>query len=96
MSLLFKKVNLYIIAVIFLLGVLFLFFNNDGFIKYMKLKKQVEEVSIQLKEVEAENKRLQGEIDSLKKNIHAKIEKVAREKYNMIIEGEKAIKMDAK
>jgi cell division protein FtsB len=96
MSLLFKKFNIYIIAVIFLLGILFLFFNNNGVIKYIKLQKQVDELGEQLEEAEAENKRLQNEIDSLKQNIPAKVEKVAREKYNMIREGEKAVKMNPK
>jgi cell division protein FtsL len=96
MSLLFKKLNIYIIAVIFLLGILFLFFNNNGVIKYIKLQKQVDELGEQLEEAEAENKRLQNEIDSLKQNIPAKVEKVAREKYNMIREGEKAVKMNPK
>jgi cell division protein FtsB len=96
MSVLLKKLNLFIIASIFIAGIFFLFFNNDGIIKYVKLKKQVNDLGEQLKSVEDENKRLQNEIDSLKQNIPAKVEKVAREKYNMIREGEKAVKMSPK
>jgi len=96
MSFLSKKLNLYIIASLFLVGIAILFFNEDGIFKYVKLQKQVKELGEQLKSVEDENKQLQNEIDSLKQNVPAKVEKVAREKYNMIRDGEKTIKMDPK
>ena len=40
-----------------------------------------------------ENNSLKGEIDSLKKEIPAKIEQIAREKYDMIKEGERTIEV---
>ena len=40
-----------------------------------------------------ENKNLKGESDSLKKEIPAKIEQIAREKYDMIKEGERTIEV---
>jgi cell division protein FtsB len=38
---------------------------------------------------------LEAEIDSLKRNVPAKIEKIAREKYNMIRPNEKKIEFKA-
>ncbi|MFO7446472.1 MAG: septum formation initiator family protein [Ignavibacteriaceae bacterium] len=94
MNFLNKKLNIYIISVIFLIGILFLFFNDFGVLKYMKLQNEVNDLNQQIEEIQAENTRLQKEIDSLKQNIPAKIEEVAREKYDMIREGEKAIKIE--
>ncbi len=78
---------------VFIAGLIFLFFNEQGVVKYLKLKNEVSELDSQIKKVEAENKQLEGEIDSLKKKIPAKIEKTAREKYDMQREGEKVIKV---
>jgi cell division protein FtsB len=63
-------------------------------VKYLKLKNEVSELESQIKKVDEENKRLEGEIDSLKNKIPAKIERTAREKYDMQREGEKVIKVE--
>ena len=63
-------------------------------IKYLKLKSEVKDINTQMEKVEKENKQLKDEGDSLKQKIPAKIERTAREKYNMIREGEKAIKVE--
>lgn len=88
-----RKVKLAAAAVLFFITAVILFFNKDGILKYIKLKNDVDKLKRRIAEVEAENKRLEGEIDSLQKKIPAKIEKTAREKYNMIREGETAIKV---
>ena len=91
-----RKLSTYIIGVIFFIGIVFLFFNENGIFKYMKLKKEVSEVKEQISDVEKENKKIEGEIDSLQRKVPAKIEKVAREKYDMVRKGEKTIKVKEK
>ncbi len=89
----YKKLVFTIFAVLFLAGLVYLFFNDSGIVKYLKLKQQVNALNAQVDSANAENSRLQLEIDSLQNKVPAKIEKVAREKYNMIRKGEKAIKI---
>ena len=91
-----KKVRNYFFLLLFIAGLLFLFFNEQGVIKYLKLKSEVKDINTQIEKVEKKNKRLKEEADSLKQKIPAKIERTAREKYNMIREGEKAIKVEKK
>lgn len=92
---LIKKNKLkYVVFLIFLLaGVTYIFFNDSGFLKYLKLKRQLNSLNEQISSVDADNKQLQSEIDSLQNKIPAKIEKTAREKYGMIRKGEKTIKI---
>jgi len=89
-----KKVRNYFFLLLFIVGLTFLFFNEQGVIKYLKLKSEVKDINTQIEKVEKENKRLKEEADSLKQKVPAKIERTAREKYNMIREGEKAIKVE--
>jgi len=88
-----NKIRKYFFVVIFIAGLIFLFFNEQGVVKYLKLKNEVSELDSQIKKIDEENKKLQGEIDSLKKKIPAKIERTAREKYDMQRDGEKVIKV---
>ncbi len=87
------KIKYVIFAVFFLIGLVYLFVNNSGVIKYLKLKQQVNSLNQQIDSVNVENKRIKNEIDSLQNKVPAKIEKVAREKYNMIKKGEKKIQV---
>ncbi len=89
-----KKVRNYFFLLLFIAGLIFLFFNEQGVIKYLKLKSEVKDINTQMEKVEKGNKQLKDEGDSLKQKIPAKIERTAREKYNMIREGEKAIKVE--
>ncbi|MDO8550019.1 MAG: septum formation initiator family protein [Ignavibacteria bacterium] len=89
-----KRFRSYLFLFLFIAGLIFLFFNDLGVIKYLKLKDEVKEIKSQTEKIEDENKKLEGEIDSLKKKIPAKIERTAREKYDMLREGEKAIKVE--
>ena len=86
-----NKFRLILFLIIIFLGSLYLLFNNFGIIKYMKLKKEVDSLTQTIEEIKAENKRLEAEIDSLKKLESVKIEQIAREKYNMIKPNEKKI-----
>ncbi len=85
-----------IIGIIFFAGILFLLFNEYGIVKFIRLNNQVNELNMKISEVEKENKQLQAEIDSLENKIPAKIEKVAREKYNMKRPGESKIVVEEK
>lgn len=89
-----KKNRFYIIVAVVVIGTLYLLFNSYGLIKYAKVKSDLEELNIRLNQIEEENRKLEAEIDSLKKNVPAKIEKLAREKFNMIRPKEKKIEFE--
>lgn len=86
-----KKTRFYLIVFIVVAGTLYLLFNNYGLIKYAKVKNELSDLNSRILQLEDENKRLAAEIDSLKRNVPSKIEKIAREKYGMIRPNEKKI-----
>jgi cell division protein FtsL len=88
-----KRFFSYFILALFLIGLLYLTFNDRGLIKYIKLEKEVTTLSDEIIRLQNENNSLKSEIDSLKKEIPAKIEQIAREKYDMIKEGERKIEV---
>lgn len=90
-----KKTRFYIIASVVVIGTLYLIFNSNGIAKYAKVKNDLESLNLRISQLELENKKLEAEIDSLKRNVPAKIEKIAREKYNMIRPNEKKIEFKA-
>ncbi len=87
------KLKVYIFFVLFLIGVVFLFFNEAGVLKYLKLRKEVNTLNGQINKLQEQNKNLEAEIDSLQRKVPAKIERAAREKYGMKRAGEKAIEI---
>lgn len=89
-----KKIFLFLFLAIFLFGVFYLIFNENGLIKYVRLEKEINSLNEQLKMLEEENENLVNEIDSLKREVPAKIEQIAREKYDMIKEGETTIEVN--
>lgn len=91
-----RKFIVIIIVLFFLTGILFLFFNEYGILKFIKLNNQVNELNEKIRAVELENRRLEAEIDSLENKVPAKIEKVAREKYNMMRPGESKVVVEEK
>jgi cell division protein FtsB len=91
-----SKLKYIIFAVVFFAGLIYMIFNESGVIKYLKLKQQVKSLNEQVSDVDKDNKRIQAEIDSLKNKVPAKIERIAREKYNMIRKGEKTYKVSEK
>jgi cell division protein FtsL len=88
-----KKYFSYFIFALFLFGLLYLIFNERGLIKYKNLEKELTTLSDEIIRLQNENNSLKSEIDSLKKEIPAKIEQIAREKYDMIKEGERTIEV---
>lgn len=86
-----KKTRFYIIVIVVIVGTLYLLFNNYGVLKYAKVKNELSDLNSRISQLENENKRLAAEIDSLKKNVPSKIERIAREKYGMIRPNEKKI-----
>ena len=88
-----KKILLFLFIIIIVTGISYLVFNEHGIIKYVKLSNEVESLNKQIGKLEEENTNLKNEIDSLKKEIPAKIEQVAREKYDMIKKGETIIEV---
>lgn len=87
------KAFIYIIILALIAG--FFFFNKYGIVKYLDLYNQKQALEKQIMEAEKENDRLKAEIDSLKTQ-DIKIEKVAREKYNMKRKGEKVFRVEEK
>lgn len=86
-----KKTRFYIIAAVVVVGTLYLVFNNYGVVKYAKVKSELEDLNTRITQLEEENRNLEAEIDALKRNVPAKVEKIAREKYDMIRLNEKKI-----
>ncbi len=86
-----NKVKFLFIALLSIVGGVFLLFSDKGLVRYVELKHQVDELNEKIELLELENKKLEGEIDSLKKKIPSKIERTAREKYDMLRPGEKKI-----
>ncbi|MBX3008929.1 MAG: septum formation initiator family protein [Melioribacteraceae bacterium] len=82
-----------VIGLLFLLVIGYLVFNDNGFIKFMKLKNEIHELQIRIDSADQKLKSLQQEIDSLQTS-QEKIEKVARERYDMKFPDENVIKID--
>ena len=91
-----KKLVMYSFIVIIVLGLLYILFNERGLIKYYGLKSRVDSMKVELDKIKLENEQLKNGIDSLQKKIPAKMEQVAREKYNMKREGETLIEIEKK
>jgi len=91
-----NKIKYIIYFLIILIGLAYVLFNRYGILKYWKLENQYNELKEKISSIEKQNKILESEIDSLKKEIPAKIEKIAREKYNMKRKNEQVIKVKRK
>ena len=78
---------------IILLGLLiYLFFNDYGVIRYLKLKSEISVLQTEIEDTEVQINSLQNEIDSLKTNLD-KIEEVARERHHMLKPNEEAFQV---
>ena len=91
-----NKIKYIIYLIIILIGLAYVLFNKYGIFKYWKLETQVNELKEKITTIEKQNKILEAEIDSLKKGIPAKIERIAREKFNMKRKNEQVIRVEEK
>lgn len=90
-----KLLKKLIIILILLSSLAFLFFNENGILKYLKTKSELKHLDQELRKTSEKVKALEKEIDSLKTS-KIKIEKVAREKFHMMKKNEKAFKIEEK
>ncbi len=91
-----SKILISLIITVIVGGALaFLFINDFGVIKYYKLKKELNGIKAQISRADFVLDSLNIEIDSLKKSSY-KIEKVAREKFDMHRPNEKILKVSEK
>lgn len=86
-----NSVKFLFIVLLCVTGGAYLLFNEKGIIRYVELKNEVDDLNEQIELLEIKNTMLEGEIDSLKKKIPSKIERTAREKYDMLRPNEKKI-----
>jgi cell division protein FtsB len=91
-----RKYVLYLFLAIVVIGIIYILFNERGVVKYMGLKSRVDSIQVELEKIKLENVRLKNEIDSLQKEVPAKMEQVAREKYNMKRKDETLIEVEEK
>jgi len=88
-----QKVLKIVYAIFILLILVFLFINDNGFIKYFNLKKEITELEQRINNAQLHIDKLNSEIDSLQNNDY-KIEQVARDKYRMKYESEIPVKIN--
>ncbi|MBE2279769.1 MAG: septum formation initiator family protein [Ignavibacteriaceae bacterium] len=93
------KPLLFFVSVSVIISLILLFlvlFSDSGQLKLLETEKEKSGLERDLKILQDENLRLKGEIDSLKAEINARIEKVARENHGMKRKDEKVIKIEEK
>ena len=90
-----KLVIRIIVGVLLLAVCAFLVFNDGGLIKYLKVRKELSQMDMQIRIAERRLASLEKEIDSLQTS-KVKIERVAREKYHMMKKNEKAFRVEEK
>lgn len=79
-----KRSILFLVAIIIIsISLGYFVLNEFGLVRYLTLKQKVDNLNERILKLEEENDRLASEIDSLKKEIPAKIERTARERYDM-------------
>lgn len=86
-----KIINIFAF-IILLLSVSYLFFNENGILKYLKMKSELRKLDEEINKAENKLHALELEIDSLR-NSKEKIEKVARERYHMLKPTEKVLRI---
>lgn len=88
-----KLVFRLIVTFIVLFTLAFLIFNQNGLLKFINLKKEIDQLDAQIKNADKKIKALELEIDSLN-NSKDKINRVAREKFHMMKSNERVIKIE--
>ena len=83
----FTKIILYVVSILI---VSYLVFNDNGLIKFLKIRLELNTLNEEIKKTEDELTSLENSIKMIKSNRDT-IEKVAREKFNMKSRNEKVI-----
>ncbi|MDP2301278.1 MAG: septum formation initiator family protein [Ignavibacteria bacterium] len=91
-----KNIFFFIYITGIIIFIVYLTFNDYGFIKYFGLKSEIQSIQNEIKFSEEQNERLKMEIDSLQQKVRYKIERIAREKYGMSLPNEIVIKVEVK
>lgn len=84
-----------LVSFIIISVIAFLVFNENGILKYLSLKNELHELDLQIITAEEKIRMLESEIDSLI-NSKEKIERVARERYHMMLPDERVLKIEEK
>ncbi len=90
-----KKFAIILFVFAFILIFAFLFFNEYGYLRKIKMNSQLDSLRAEIKYSKKEIKKLKAEIDSLISD-PIKLEKVAREKYNFKKPNETVIDIEAR
>jgi len=90
-----KLVIRILIAVVFLSATSFIVFNENGLLRFLKIRKELKQMDSEIKKAEEKLFMLEREIDSLKTS-KVKLERVAREKYHMLKKTEKVFRIEEK
>lgn len=88
-----KKLSAVVAAAFVIL--LYVLFNSQGVLHRMSLERQKKEIELKIQQAEQEQKQLQDQSKALDGDKKA-VEKVAREKYGMVREGEKVYRVAPK
>jgi len=83
------------ILAIALIVLLYVLFNNQGVLQRIRLEREKKEMLQKIEKAEQEQKQLQEQSKALDGDKKA-VEKVAREKYGMVREGEKVYRVAPK
>ena len=81
-----------LISMFFILGLILFVFNDMGLIKYFQLKKQNQKLIENINSVRNERKELSKTIGKLESDLEY-IEKIAREEFRMVKQGEKVFRV---
>lgn len=84
-----------LVSFIIISVIAFLVFNENGILKYLSLKNELHELDLQINTAEEKIRMLESEIDSLI-NSKEKMERVARERYHMMLPDERVLKIEEK
>jgi len=87
----FQNRNMFF-PIILILGVMLLFFNDMGIVKWYRLKQERLHIQIEIDRLILEEKDLTAEFDRLE-NDDEYIKKIARERFHMVKPGEKVFRV---
>jgi cell division protein FtsB len=91
-----NKLVVRIIIFILFLGIsAFIIFNDNGLIKFLKLREEIGKLNQEIEKTKKKLSQLENEIDSLQSN-KEKLERVAREKFHMMKSNEKTFRLEEK